>query len=506
MTARRGCSMSGRCSWSRDEDVVRFAAASEAALASGWRYAVVTAWRPHVLGVLDALSAQRRGLQDPPVGHSMGGAVAYLVAMQQPDRVERLIVEDVPPPFPRERAIPERPAGSLEFDWAVVPAIIGQVNQGDQEAWDGLRVITAPTLLIGGGPQSHIRPPSLTLGRRHSRKSPAAGCGAVGNWPGRGPLVSRTARRLACFKESGAVTDPFCGGVEFFAVASPPFRVDVESVARGPREHVQVHMEYFLERGLAVGEEHIHSLARQAGTAQRPRQPVCHPENVRPEILVEGLQEVHVGPGDHQQVTLGHRLDVHERGNLLIVVDRAGLRAARHDVAEQARTPCGHLRHAGIVAQTALQLHPTFGHRTPPARARFAATRMAPLGVPGDWWLEPEVWGEVLHLETLRHDHAMTSADEYQGLNVQARPVAGLLTVEAWLRVHGLADAAVADLLEHMWQWPMVTPDSFRAWYDFHSEELQAAEAGSRCRHGLRSPASNVEPLLRTWRPCSQTS
>jgi hypothetical protein len=49
----------------RDEDVVRFAAASEAALASGWRYAVVTGWRPHVLGVLDALSAQRRGLQDP---------------------------------------------------------------------------------------------------------------------------------------------------------------------------------------------------------------------------------------------------------------------------------------------------------------------------------------------------------------------------------------------------------------------------------------------------------
>jgi len=27
-------------------------------------------------------------------------------------------------------------------------------------------------------------------------QSPAAGCGAVGNWPGRGPLVSRTARRL----------------------------------------------------------------------------------------------------------------------------------------------------------------------------------------------------------------------------------------------------------------------------------------------------------------------
>jgi pimeloyl-ACP methyl ester carboxylesterase len=53
-------------------------------------------------------------------------------------------------------AIPARPAGSLDFDWAVVPAIIGQVNEGDSAAWDGLAAITAPTLLIGGGPESHI--------------------------------------------------------------------------------------------------------------------------------------------------------------------------------------------------------------------------------------------------------------------------------------------------------------------------------------------------------------
>jgi hypothetical protein len=84
----------------------------------------------------------------------------------------------------------------------------------------------------------------------------------------------------------------------------------------------------------------------------------------------------------------------------------------------------------------------------------------------------------LAHLETLRHDHAMSSAAEYEGLNVQARLVAGLLTVEAWLRVYRLADEAVAELLEHMWQWPTVTPDSFGAWYDFDSEALQAAEAG----------------------------
>ena len=86
----------------------------------------------------------------------MGGTVAYMVAMRRPDRVEWLIVEDVPPPYRRDRAIPDRPAGPLDFDWAVVPAIVNQVNNGDPAAWDGLGAITAPTLLIGGGPESHI--------------------------------------------------------------------------------------------------------------------------------------------------------------------------------------------------------------------------------------------------------------------------------------------------------------------------------------------------------------
>lgn len=38
----------------------------------------------------------------------------------------------------------------------MVPAIVGQVNAGDQAAWDGLAGITAPALLIGGGQDSHI--------------------------------------------------------------------------------------------------------------------------------------------------------------------------------------------------------------------------------------------------------------------------------------------------------------------------------------------------------------
>lgn len=108
--------------------------------------------RDDVIGALDQLGLDRITL----VGHSMGGTAAYLVAMAQPDRLERLIIEDVPFPFRRDRPVPERPEQALDFDWEVVPAFFGQVNEVDPAAWDRLSTITAPTLLIGGGPDSHI--------------------------------------------------------------------------------------------------------------------------------------------------------------------------------------------------------------------------------------------------------------------------------------------------------------------------------------------------------------
>jgi len=48
----------------KEQDATCFAAAAEAALEAGWRYSVVAGWRPHVLSGLDALSAQRRDLED----------------------------------------------------------------------------------------------------------------------------------------------------------------------------------------------------------------------------------------------------------------------------------------------------------------------------------------------------------------------------------------------------------------------------------------------------------
>ncbi len=112
----------------------------------------LTLMRDDVLGVLDSLQLQDVVL----VGHSLGGTAAYLVAQAQPDRISRLVVEDAPPPFPRQRAVPERPPGELPFDWAVVPAVVEEVNDPTLRWWKHLPEITAPTLLIGGGPTSHI--------------------------------------------------------------------------------------------------------------------------------------------------------------------------------------------------------------------------------------------------------------------------------------------------------------------------------------------------------------
>ena len=105
-----------------------------------------------VLGFLDALALGRVDL----IGHSMGGLVGYLLAGDHPERVRRLILEDVAALRPRERGAPDRPEGELPFDWAMVVAIRRQIDNPDP-AWHGrLGRITARTLVIGGGAGSHV--------------------------------------------------------------------------------------------------------------------------------------------------------------------------------------------------------------------------------------------------------------------------------------------------------------------------------------------------------------
>lgn len=108
--------------------------------------------RDEVLGFLDALALDRVDL----VGHSMGGIVAYLLAEDYPQRVNRLVLEDVSIPRPREPTTPSRPDGELTFDWEMVLAVRRQVDTPDARWLERLGRITAKTLVVAGGPRSHV--------------------------------------------------------------------------------------------------------------------------------------------------------------------------------------------------------------------------------------------------------------------------------------------------------------------------------------------------------------
>ncbi|PWI13501.1 alpha/beta hydrolase [Streptomyces sp. Act143] len=107
-----------------------------------------------VRGFLAALGIRRTDL----VGHSLGGTVAYLLAQRAPGRVRRLVLEDVPAPFPLDPPRPPaaRPEGDLPFDWAMVEQTDGQRNAPDPVWWDHMGRITMPTLVIGGGSSSLV--------------------------------------------------------------------------------------------------------------------------------------------------------------------------------------------------------------------------------------------------------------------------------------------------------------------------------------------------------------
>lgn len=105
---------------------------------------------------LDALGLDRVDV----VGHSLGGAVACLLAQSDPDRVGRLVLEDPAPPFPLS---PPRPPARredfdavLDFDWDLIAAADADLNRPDPAWAEGLPGITAPTLVVGGGPAGHV--------------------------------------------------------------------------------------------------------------------------------------------------------------------------------------------------------------------------------------------------------------------------------------------------------------------------------------------------------------
>lgn len=129
----------------------------------------LTGFRDDILGLLDALALKEIAL----VGHSLGAHVASLIAQQQPERVTRLVLEE--PPVPSRGPSDAHGLSTARFllpalgmlglrrgfDHRAVTSAVRQLRVPDSAWWDRLATITAPTLLVSGGPTSHVSPQRL---------------------------------------------------------------------------------------------------------------------------------------------------------------------------------------------------------------------------------------------------------------------------------------------------------------------------------------------------------
>ncbi|MGW1814897.1 alpha/beta fold hydrolase [Streptomyces sp. NPDC002125] len=106
--------------------------------------------RDDVAEFLEACEIDRVGV----VGHGMGGVVACMLAEEHPDRVERLVLVETPPPFRPDEPAQFVPEGPVDYDENAVPAVMAQINDPDPGLEEQLGQIVAPTLILAGGPES----------------------------------------------------------------------------------------------------------------------------------------------------------------------------------------------------------------------------------------------------------------------------------------------------------------------------------------------------------------
>lgn len=90
------------------------------------------------------------------IGHSLGGLVACRALAIDPSCARRLVLEDVGVPHARTPNMPPRPSGELDFDWKAVEQIRPEIDTPASHWAATLSQITAPVLVIGGGPNSFV--------------------------------------------------------------------------------------------------------------------------------------------------------------------------------------------------------------------------------------------------------------------------------------------------------------------------------------------------------------
>jgi 3-oxoadipate enol-lactonase len=117
-----------------------------------------------VLGLLEVFDLRDAVL----VGHSVGGYAATAAACAAPDRVTRLVLEDVAAP-PRRigpSVLLAELAGLLtgrggDFDHHALRSLFRQLARPDLDWWAQLPYVRQPTLVVSGGPSSVIPPRRL---------------------------------------------------------------------------------------------------------------------------------------------------------------------------------------------------------------------------------------------------------------------------------------------------------------------------------------------------------
>ncbi|WP_327633398.1 alpha/beta hydrolase [Kribbella sp. NBC_00482] len=120
-------------------------------------------FRDHTLRELDGLE------RVTIVGNSLGAFVASAIAAAEPERVERLVLEElpIPPRDSQDRDPTVRPMptlGLLAAGWLtrrksdplLLRDVIADLRRPQPAWWTGLAAVQAPTLLLAGGPTSHL--------------------------------------------------------------------------------------------------------------------------------------------------------------------------------------------------------------------------------------------------------------------------------------------------------------------------------------------------------------
>ena len=129
----------------------------------------LTSIRDDVLHLLETLALQDVTL----IGHSVGGYAALAAALHTPERIARLVLEDLA--APPQRATPMSATGLLRalaaaagiltqrrnYELRAVASIIHQLSRPDADWWAQLGRVRKPTLILSGGPPSCIPPQRL---------------------------------------------------------------------------------------------------------------------------------------------------------------------------------------------------------------------------------------------------------------------------------------------------------------------------------------------------------